>query len=455
MTQCSYIFWGSSSKQCEEPALDGDKSLCIFHDKEAWKTHADEIRNKVNKKLEQGDYHFEGYHFPEIELFHERIFEKLVNFNKATFLEDVDFVGAQFTKGVGFVCAQFSKRAYFTDAQLSELADFSGAIFSDRAFFAGARLEEADFANTQFTKGAYFWGAKFSGNASFLGTESSIMDFGLAVFNGQADFDVSYGYNTLFWEGNFDSRGDNTRFWQGDFNKAVFEKKASFSDAYLDASFVSATLNDSNLRDTRWPKNNILYDERNADTLKNGLDKIEKYRNAVRTYFFIKTRLRAEGDYKNESDFFYRERRAEMKLLKARLMFKSNNSEDEEKANDYCDQKGKKTCLFDWFFLSLAWLICGFGEKVMYILGTFIFTWISFAIIFFFSVRPSHQTVLLAFIDCLYISIGALSGLGYEQKALSFEISESGHWLIQTEALIGIALISLFLVVFVRKMSRQ
>jgi len=582
---------------------------CLFHNDESWRDQAEEIRLGIEAKIHRGDFNFEGYHFPEIDLFSEQNFKAPVNFRKARFhgsaifskarfsdyvdfrvaqfsgqadfsgarflranfgsanLGSISFHGAQFKGSTDFTFADFSNadfnsakltrpnfkdahfrgRAQFNEAQFSGRADFDRAQFSNgaefqevkflgradfdrtqflsradfngakfknayfrgahfkgrayfrdtcflNAYFQGARFSSAHFQNARFSsahfrahfsdahfQGAYFLDADFSraylkGPAYFRDTHFSNADFSGAEFSGPAEFnkaqfstanfenarftDIVSFNNTNRWEND-----DKTiSFWRGNFTNVIFEKTTTFKDAYLDPCFESTNMPHSSLRDIRWPQEKKLfvsvkkklYDEREADDMENGLQKMRRYRKAVRTYFFLRTRLHAEGDFIDESDFFYRERLTQKKLLgtRMRLWFKDVKPEQMEEVKGLCGGLGWES-LLEWLWLSFTWVTCGFGERILHIVGTSVLTWILSALLLLGLVKPCPHTTLRCLHDALYVSAGALSNMGVDKQKLAFSLSLLGQWLIQVEAIVGIILTSLFLVVFVRKMSRQ
>jgi hypothetical protein len=276
-----------------------------------------------------------------------------------------------------------------------------------------------------------------------------LADFSSAIFS-SVDF-----RSTIFEDvADFNNMSSEDGYTLANFDYCIFLKKATFANARFDPSFISASMNDSALRDAELPSENLIRDERDANAEGNGYKKLEKYHNAARTYFFLRTHLHSEGDYKDESVFFYREKLTEKKMLGTRIWLRTNESEV-TRIYDLCEDRSWIRCVVEWLWLSLFWITCGFGERVINVIATSMFTWTSFAVAFLVSFSLNPENARQGLVDALYMSLEALSSLGLERQNLIFEPSYVVNWLMQIEAMVGIFLASLFLVIFVRKMTWQ
>lgn len=579
MSQCNYHF--KNGTQCDQSAVK-ESIYCLFHDPDAWKTHAKEIIEKIKDKMQIRDYNFEGYHFPETDIFVGHSPTSEVNFKNAHFHAPISFSKANFhnssTRGLfsganfyehadftestfqnaffndtqfttanfsrfavtglaNFSHAQFSGRVYFGLARLG-ITDFSEVTFSDvffnqtrfngRADFGNAKFQSADFTGAKFLE-SRFYHSNFSGRADFNNAKFGNVFFEHVTFKEANFFDAFFEglatfFHSSFVKGNFmyarfnsDTIFIRTQFseaffneahflrkvdfqnaqishakfiktifddivnfdythkigediiqktyWQGDFSSSIFKGTTTFKDAYLDPCFESTIMPSSNLRDVKWPPASVGFIgkekkkidlERKADEMENDIQKMRQYSKAISTYFFLRTRLRAEGDFIDESDFFYRERLTQRKLLntRRRIQFKKLTDGQKEEVIGLSGGLGREYIL-EWIWLWIAGWTCGFGERILLIVRTFAFTLSFFALIFLIDMSSCPQTILKCLPDALYVSVGALSNMGVDVNDLGYPLSMCGKWFVQIEALTGIILTSLFLVVFVRKMSRQ
>jgi len=109
------------------------------------------------------DFHhhaqFHDIHFQDDVTFHGTRFSAVVNFNNARFLGVATFDEGQFDGIVGFQNASFNKDATFLEAQFRDKARFHGARFRNNARFIEA----------VFQQDAYFLEARLCGNLQFSG----------------------------------------------------------------------------------------------------------------------------------------------------------------------------------------------------------------------------------------------------------------------------------------------
>lgn len=421
-------------------------------------------RAYFNKCHFSGDVFFNGAEFLQRAFFKSTHFQN-ASFNKVIFSDRTDFRSAHFING------------FFSNGNFLKYINFIGSRF-DNAFFRGVKFSATNFRNVIFSgrvnfrqsifrKPATFSRAVFSGKLNFRSAHFlETANFSNTHFLDQTDFSGSIFTRAKFNNAKFSDsvsfirsckiKADGTHtFWRANFTNAIFEKNASFRDAYLDPCFESTSMNVSNFRDAIWPKDKKLFVERRADNSKNGIQKLIRYQNAVRTYFFLRKALNTEGDFVDESDFFYREQISLKKLLGVRKYFwlKKIPLEQNETIKNLCGGRSAFVSFLEWLWLWITQLTCGFGERILNVVSMFFIIWLISAYCLLYSlanVEISWDNGSKA----LYMSLGALSNMGFD-KTLSLSLSPFGHWVIQIEALLGIILTSLFLVVFVRKMSRQ
>ena len=146
---------------------DSQNGFCIFHEESDLKD-ASSFRERIQQKLDKGDYDFSGYCFPNQTGFQSTTFSGKVSFAESSFAGNVSFCEASFTDDVSFVDARFAGDLSFEKAQFQGArADFTRAKFGmpgsslfsgfqtkfDDAVFAGneARFDEAVFAGSAAT----------------------------------------------------------------------------------------------------------------------------------------------------------------------------------------------------------------------------------------------------------------------------------------------------------------
>jgi hypothetical protein len=134
---------------------------------------------------------FDGATFSEMASFAGATFSGMASFDGATFSGTAWFIGATFSGVVLFEGATFSGKASFENATFSRVASFNSAMFSGSASFLGATFSDlALFGDATFSRTALFDGARFSGTAAFNGaTFSRRASFDGTTFSEQASFD--------------------------------------------------------------------------------------------------------------------------------------------------------------------------------------------------------------------------------------------------------------------------
>ncbi|MFC1910796.1 pentapeptide repeat-containing protein [Chloroflexota bacterium] len=91
--------------QYPEPSLpNSEKGYCVFHEQEK---NVKEFNRKIKEKLDNNDYNFSGYWFPEGSSFDKLTFSGDASFGEATFLGYADFSETTFESVVNFTTVKF------------------------------------------------------------------------------------------------------------------------------------------------------------------------------------------------------------------------------------------------------------------------------------------------------------------------------------------------------------
>jgi uncharacterized protein YjbI with pentapeptide repeats len=161
---------------CRFDAIEGNK-FCIFHDREYWKTHEEEVREKFLEELNNGESYFVGFHLPSIELpkdikqpLHMKlakihgeltakgtVFNEEALFHGAWFDGEVRFFETRFNKDAAFIGTHFNEAAWFRKTQFNGKAWFDTAWFNGRAWFDKSQFRSmTGFLNSFFSKDVRF-----------------------------------------------------------------------------------------------------------------------------------------------------------------------------------------------------------------------------------------------------------------------------------------------------------
>lgn len=108
-------------------------------------------------------------------------------------------------------------------------------------------------------------------------------------------------------------------------------------------------------------------------------------------------------------------------------------------------------CLRNWLWMQIFYLTCGFGERPSRVVLFSLSPISIFSLIYYFLIT-TPMTPLQKIANAIYLSLDCFVALGTFQNDI---IPFSWRWLTYVEAGLGVALISLFLVVFIRKMTRD
>jgi len=515
MKRCSYT-WREldEEKRCPEEIWMGSDESCIFHDSSQEKD-VNFFRQKLEEKLEKGDYRFRGYIFPDELHIRKKNFERDVDFTDATF-QDADFSGTVFNQNADFDRVIFHKDASFNGASFHKDASFNGASFHKDASFNGVVFQLAhfydaifqsvdfsratfrdnvDFARAIFRHDVHFNGTIFQASAMFGSTFHKSAFFEEAIFQAKTAFTgdafhndayfIRTAFNGLtiflnatfhgiayFSEATFDSSGFiNITFHDLTvFTGSVFKKDIRFmGSVFQDVSFHSAIVE----RNFEFTASKIReLDLRNAQFLFKGhvttdLSKTGFHRCEFENVAFVDCKwpekiyeeiLKNDGNVK----LTYKELEAIYRNLKQNMQ----RHGDYSKAGDFyyremeCRKKTmrKKRFSLDWFKsfgYSLLKYTCGYGEKPERTALSSILTISTFALLYWvfecLQYPVQNLTLLHQIKYTVYFSFVTFTTLGLGDI---HPVNDWGILLICLEAVTGAFLIALFVVVFARKMMR-
>ncbi|MEC9072283.1 MAG: ion channel [Myxococcota bacterium] len=145
--------------------------------------------------------------------------------------------------------------------------------------------------------------------------------------------------------------------------------------------------------------------------------------------------------------------RAEYTYRALKEAYKGQGRHDEAAAlyEREMDMKRHRASFFDKLWLTLLWLVCGYGERPLRLTGVFAAVITAFALGYSnFGLVGPDGPITGDFFQSLYFSIVTFTSLGYgEIRPVGFARLLAG-----TEAVLGVFLSSLFVFVFCRRMVR-
>ena len=433
---------------------------CLFHDPHAWRTQAELMRKEIREKIEKGDLNFQKYHLPGIDFlviagefrgpadFSEAVFHGNVHFSYVTFFSSVDFSGAKFLRDAlfngakflgdtAFVDAKFSEEAAFVFAEFSKAARFIAAEFSGYAWFSYAEfLGVTEFEDAKFSKTAWFIYDKFLENASFDHAEFlGVTHFENVKFSEERKvrFDFSRFHEIVGFDGIAISDVRLT------FRNTVFERGLSIYEYLWSESGFRLKIEESDLA--------LAADSYQA--LRRGFENMGHYTIAGELFYHEMTcrkNMIRLSETITHSDSIRLPRKfrsliqAVMRITSLRPIF--------NKMALLLKVRVRWNKLINWLWTRLFDVSCGFGERPKRVLLGCILTVFVFTTFYFPIVASTHiwgrlQTAFLLSLDAFTPG-----------KFLNIPFTSPGEWLVQIETVLGWFMLSLFLVVFTRKMSR-
>ena len=444
---------------CDRQLLEGS-DRCIFHDPNAWRTHAELMRQEIGEKIENGDLNFQKYHLPEMDFseitwefkglvdFSEAVFHGKARFSHMTFSDSVDFSDAEFSGEAEFNNAEFSGEAEFFDTKFSGGAAFSFAKFSKNAGFVGAEfLGYAWFSYIEFSGVTDFNRAKFSKTAMFNYTDFledasfehvkflGVTHFENAKFSEEREirFDFSRFYEIL----RFDGIGiSNVHFT---FKNTILERGLSTNEYLWSLSGFRLRIEESDLA------------------------------SAADSYQALERGFENMGHFRVAGELFYREMTCRKNMIRPWTITYSDLIGLPKRFTNLIQIPMKSSLLrfilnkielllrlrvrwsslINWLWTRLFDISCGFGERPKRVFLGCIFIVLAFTGLYFPIVGTSTN-VLERLKTAFLLSLDAFT----PGKFLNIPFTSPGEWLVQIETVLGWFILSLFLLVFTRKMSR-
>jgi uncharacterized protein YjbI with pentapeptide repeats len=468
------------ARTCGRQALEGS-DRCIFHDANAWKTHADTVREEIREKINRGDLNFQKYHFPEMDFtLIAKEFREPVDFVGAVFHKDVHFDGMVFSDVVDFRAAEFLGHAFFTNAKFSKYVKCHGARFKRNVWFV----------KTEFHDGASLGYCSFLATASF--TDAVFRSFavftcdrflGEAVFNGAVFEGHAYFRSAKFLRGAAFHRSKFLKlcsFYQAEFSgdETWFDRVAFCGDAEFDlVRFNEIVIYDEvDMNKAKFSFRNTIFQrglqvDEALWSEKGYRLSIERHDPALAadSHEALRRGFENMGRHRIGGELFYREMicRKNMTSIRDLIDFSGSivaplwlktivRSTLKESCLDNLLDRGVLLlrirvnwgCLFHWFWTTLFDISCGFGERPKRVLVGSSLVILLFTILYFPLVVST--CIMDSLRDAFLLSLDAFT----PGKFVDIAFITPGEWLVQIETVLGWFMLSLFLLVFTRKMSR-
>ena len=443
-------------RRCDRQLLEGS-DRCIFHDSEAWRTHAELMWQEIREKIDNGDLNFQKYHLPEINFstitrefkgpadFSEAVFHGNVRFSHMTFFGSVDFSDAEFlgdalfsnaklSGDVAFFDAKFSGGAAFEFAKFSKNVRFVGAEFSGYAWFSYTEfLGVTDFNEAKFSKTAWFSYAEFLGDTSFDHAKFlGVTHFKNAKFweERKIRFDFSRFYEIVRFDGIVMS---DVRFT---FNNTVFERGLSMNEYLWSQSGFRLKIEESDL----------VSAADSYQALRRGFENMGHYRAAGELFYLEMACRKNTITLITHSDSIRLPKRFGCLIQTVRRSKPLRPVFN--KIALLLKVRVRWSNLINWLWMRLFDVSCGFGERPRRVLLGSILTVLTFTGLYFPIVDSTN--ILGRLKTAFLLSLDAFT----PGKFLNIPFTSPGEWFVQIETVLGWFMLSLFLVVFTRKMSR-
>lgn len=329
-------------------------------------------------------------------------------------LEKADLRGANLYKAM--LEGAFLKDANLQEATLAE------------AYLVRATLREADLRDA-FLMGAILANAVLD-EAKLQGADLESVDLSEASLWDANLYGADLGGATL----------RKTNFWGADLQEVDFEevafeevnfRGARLQGAYLYAVDIPSYFRDIELEDVDWG-NFIL-----------GTEKMREFKEAEVIYRYLKNWHTNRGLYHIAGEFYLREMEARRKAIWSR-----DYPRLPEEAPRWEKASYQLKRVTDWLWLTTVGRLCGYGERPSKVVQAAAI--IIFGLAGLYAAFGSLNSG--SFLNCLYYSAVSFTALGYGSWA-----PQPTGWvkgLGALEAFVGVFMMALFLVTFIRKMTR-
>lgn len=407
-----------------------------------------------------GEY-FHGLPFRTAVSFAGAVFNCFNPFDRCEFGDEVDWTDCRFAGEDGcflFARCQFLGAADFRDSHFPDLTEFRGVTFEDEADFSGQQITDLRFepddhadgdAPCRFQGAAHFdgcvlaevsfSGVRFERDASFVGTRFTFWPrFRETTFRGKADFTKAV-FERLSDEKRHAMSDAEAQRNRADFTKAVFEYDGDFTEAEFqcDVDFTDCSFDhDLEFRRATVRGGFIFERTQSRDGAKLCLleAKIEGHPSSA--YRTAKNLAHRRGDFRREGDFHYLEQC-------------SMNTNERRHARWRCCPWGRGSQMRAWGSYIFGRGVYGYGEKPQRVLvagATVIALWAW--LYWLFDAATDGASSIWTY---LYFSVVTFTTLGYGDLHPREGFC---RFLAGSEALLGAALMALFVVALTRKYTR-
>ncbi|MBW8015119.1 MAG: potassium channel family protein [Planctomycetes bacterium] len=439
-------------------------------------------RQRVADAVPEGTIDFSDMEFPEDpagEYFHNITFHSDADFSGATFLHSTVFSKAVFEQDAIFENCKFPDGGIFLFTQFHGDAEFGNTFFDGKTRFAGVVfMQDANFSGSTFNAMAafeseespsvgehkktefqyfanfdrciwkeyvHFLDVIFRDDAFFKnGTFEYELDFDKCEIKGRTNFEAA---NFLEYSGKKDKRRNRVRFLHNSFHGKVsfwnvrFDCPVRYVDNHFDdhAEFRKAEFNNSVLIDRNNHFNDRLFLDTDFKSFSRPGDSIEPYRVAKQT-------AHQAGDSEMEGIYHFQHKCAE-----------SVNNQKNATLNPFNVKfrKLKSNLLFQWLGVVIGRWFFGYGERPLRPLITGCAVILIWAILFLtiggIDKSGNTGTESTSIGTCLYFSTVTFTTLGYGDIKPTPGFS---RLLSSTEAVLGAAIMAVFIVSLTRKFIR-
>jgi uncharacterized protein YjbI with pentapeptide repeats len=490
MVQCKYLS-ETDEVQCEEQALsDSPDGLCIFHE-ELRNKNIKTCMKKFYERIQNGETNFEGFILQDVNFLQEGI-TQIGDEDCTLWFTSVKFYGGFSAKGmkwespVSFRGASFHGDAEFEDAIFTNEVNFDTAIFFGKTLFSFVSFyKDAHFSKTMFCKPSEFVNIRFRGPVFFNeAIFEKVANFTSALFEKGGSFSHARIDNGIFENTNLrdvtfeDVQVANCKWygakiydinlawvnwrtsWKSPWRKYILKEDAEARNAStMCQECMSPIVNDRTCQcdicgrlfvemhnDFLCPKcntKNIAFSKRcihkdcdvefstkvNDNRYSDSDYRATLFRKAEDVYRTMKLILMARGDYRTAGDFYFNE----MIMRRKKNYYERNIGE--------------------WLTSHVYSKLCGYGERAGRVIAASSAIVLFFAILYYLNqaliklAMPSHS---VDFIESLFFSFASFTIAG----SGDYTISQTFQLVTIIERVLGGFLISMFILVFGRKMLR-